>query len=132
MDRNRTEERSPQGLKPQPNQVVMSEPKLLPPKENSGKRTGLKTGHCKASWPGRTVLECDAYKGEERRNGGVNPPLQLTQERIRALTHQGYGRRSRPQMETQEKELTPEGVSYRRGMRDGEVRAASRNRKRLA
>jgi hypothetical protein len=58
-------------------------------REKSGERTALKTGHYKISGP---ASEGGAYKGKNKRDGGVNPPLQR---------------------QTQEKSLTPEGVSCR-------------------
>jgi len=106
VDRIRRDERSPQGLKPDYEQIFMLELKLRPPKD-SGNGAGLKTGRCeigKASQEiqERTVSEGGRYKNKERQ----------TQKGTMYRTPTGAWLRKRF-LHKSRNGLTLEGVSYR-------------------
>ena len=105
MDRIRRAEQSPQGLKPNCEQVFMSGLKLRPLRESKN-ATRLKTGRCEIGKESREIQERTAtegpYKSRERQ----------TQKgtMYRAATGAWLGKRF---LHKRRNRLTPEGVSYR-------------------
>ena len=106
MDRIRRDEQSPKGLKPNCEQVFMSELKLRPPRELKN-ATRLKTGRCEIGKKNREIQERTASEG-----GRYKSKERQTQKgtMYRAPTGAWLGKRF---LHKRRNRLTPEGVSSR-------------------